>query len=359
MDCPVCPHRGIQEGQLVCPNCRTDLTLLLRARELPVLAFNRALGGVQSHRANTEQTVSELLFSIQLSPRLVEPRVVLGKLYAQRGDYSMALGQLWQAQKLDAQNEEVRHCIAAIFAAQGRSVSGDDCLEARRGGKPVYLWSTVQFLDDGKVPIQRLVPKKGTGELSFIVVRSGGVLPRQVILRGEQIREIDGETVLLNVRTNDVGLLPRWLSDGSLARSVEEALSAYGPIGSLEHPGIRVEASDAAVLLSGNVHSDITREMAGRIARSVPGVLELKNALHSDSRLESILARAVAGLGDGGRIRVSSRLGEVVLEGEVPSTDARDATGDVARATEGVRTVVNRLAVVSPDRDRDGGGGVE
>lgn len=233
MDCPVCPKRDIEDGQLYCPNCKTDLTPLLRTKELPLLLFNQALTHLQRPKANADQVESQLLLSIQLCPRLVEPRVVLGKLYAQQRRYVAALAQLWLAQKIDSTNKEVQQCISVIVKMLYWGDARKMCLEADYGGKPVYLWSTLQFLDGNKSFAWRLISNK-TEELSQIVLGIGRIFPRLVILSREQIKEVDRETVLVNLRWREVKSLTRYHSDTILT----QAIKSIGKLGTRAVGGI-------------------------------------------------------------------------------------------------------------------------
>lgn len=350
MDCPVCPRRDIEEDQLYCPNCKTDLTPLLRTRELPLFVFNLALAHLQPPNANVEQAKSHLLLSIQLCPRLVEPRVVLGKLYAQQRNYLLALAQLRKAQKVDPTNEEVQQCISAIAERLGGRDAQDLCLEANYKGKPVYLWSTLQFLDGNKSSIWRLIPKKAK-KLAHIVLRTGGVFHKYVTLHSEQIKEVDQETVLVNLQSSEVKFLPRCQSDTTLARAVEKALSTYGLLQATEGTGVRVEVNNGKVALSGNVRSEVNRKLAREIARSVSGVVEVRDTIYSDSRLELALARRLASRLNSAGIFVTLFLGQVFLEGEVSSASASEVVESIALSTKGVRTVVNHLDVTASGKD--------
>jgi hypothetical protein len=310
MDCPVCPKRDIEDGQLYCPNCKTDLAPLLRTRELPVLIFNQALSNLQVPNTNIEQVRRQLLFSIQLCPHLVEPRVVLGKLYAQQRDYLSALAQLWLAQTTDPANEKVQQCISAVAERlAGRDAQGL-CLEADHRGKPVYLWSTLQFLDGNESFIWRLIPKE-TMELSYIVLRTGRIFPKLVILHSEKINEVDHEIVQVNLRRCDIRFLPQYQSDAALARTIKKALSTHSHFQAAERIGIQIEAKGGIVELSGNVSSEASREIAEEITRSVPGVVEIRNNICLDNGSELASAHSPLSRIDSARSFIRALLGKI------------------------------------------------
>jgi len=310
MDCPVCPKRDIEDGQLYCPNCKTDLAPLLRTRELPVLVFNQALVNLQLPNTNLEQVRRQLLLSIQLYPQLVEPRIVLGKLYAQQRDYLSALAQLWIARKINPANEKVQQCISAVVRRlAGRGAQGL-CLEADHRGEPVYLWSTVQFLDGNESFIWRLIPKE-TMELSYIVLRTRRIFPKLVILHSGKISEVDHEIVQVNLRRCDIRFLPQYQSDAALARTIKKALSTHSHFPAAERIGIQIGVNNGIVELSGNVSSEASREIAEEITRSVPGVVEIRNNICLDNGPELVPAHGPVSRIDSARSFMRSLLGKI------------------------------------------------
>lgn len=128
---------------------------------------------------------------------------------------------------------------------------------------------------------------------------------------------------------------------------------------------IQVKVTEGAVVLTGEVETDIERDLAGQIARGADGVKSVRNdiavAPDSDTEREpSSFYRAVSDATTTARvktnllwnehvagrdIRVSTENGIVRLEGTVASDAERDLAVQLARNTGGVESVRNEIAV--------------
>ena len=100
-------------------------------------------------------------------------------------------------------------------------------------------------------------------------------------------------------------------------------------------------------------HSDNEIATAEQIARSVPGVIAVRNALQANT---TIAARVSAALAEDPRtalapIDVSSSGGTVTLIGQVPSGEVRGAAEQIARSVTGVAVVINALEVRPRDME--------
>lgn len=136
----------------------------------------------------------------------------------------------------------------------------------------------------------------------------------------------------------------------------------------LNQYAISTEVRSGVVLLSGSVRSDIDRDLAEEIARSVPGVHAVHNALRVDAQAP-VSPPSVADSGFLQRIRDATLTAEIMtrliangnlpitgikvdttnnaveLSGEVASDTERQLAGYIARNTRGVVSVANRLAI--------------
>lgn len=147
-----------------------------------------------------------------------------------------------------------------------------------------------------------------------------------------------------------------------LETAVEGALWGFAPIRqSLTLLDIRSDGS-GGIRLSGNIRSDAMKAIAARIARGVPGVRSVDDQLHSDSRLESAIATAVAEDPDvrlyTDTLAISSILGTVYLGGVIAREDLAEAERLRARAVELARGTPGVLAVVDNVRAVQGTGTV-
>lgn len=133
---------------------------------------------------------------------------------------------------------------------------------------------------------------------------------------------------------------------------------------------INVDTHDGVVTLHGTVPSDIHRDLAGAIAKSADGVSEVDNelrvepaksgdgpdeadktfgqSLRDSTTSASIKMRLALERGvKASHIAVHTDRGTVTLTGEVDSQAERQLAGRIARETEGVTNVENRLDVRS------------
>lgn len=162
------------------------------------------------------------------------------------------------------------------------------------------------------------------------------------------------------------------INDAWLDGKLESALLFNGHVNSF---AIDTDVRSGVVYLSGTVESDIDRDLAGEIARSVGGVKDVKNdlvvdkakakakatgaerskskdrdfrntvadATHTAKVKTQLLANTnTSGLG----IDVDTTDGVVVLSGKVASAEERSLAGKIAQNTSGTKSVDNKLAVV-------------
>jgi osmotically-inducible protein OsmY len=128
---------------------------------------------------------------------------------------------------------------------------------------------------------------------------------------------------------------------------------------------IKVESRDGVVTLSGNVESDVERELAVELAKNVEGVKSVEDRLavapeaqRDESRSgfargvedATITAKIKSQLlwnsqTDGLDINVNTRDAHVTLEGTVGSEAEATLAEQIARNTEGVEAVTNQLVI--------------
>lgn len=132
---------------------------------------------------------------------------------------------------------------------------------------------------------------------------------------------------------------------------------------------IDTEVENGTVYLDGSVESDVDRDLAGQIAKSVDGVKGVENRLKVEEMKESDMQRATNDLlqnvsdatttavvktkllangnTKGLQINVDTENDVVTLTGIVESDEIRDLAEKLAQNTENVKSVENRLEVKS------------
>lgn len=187
-----------------------------------------------------------------------------------------------------------------------------------------------------------------SGRMTHLVVeelRSG----QRVIVPIDWVRELHEHVIVLQTWNPHQRGVPGYTptrSDAELEAHVRSALEAQPDLA-----GVEVRVADGVAQLSGNVASVAAKAEADAIARGVPGIVDVHNALTPDTALT---ARITAALADDpvtalAPIEVISLLGVVTLQGRVPTPAIRERAEQIARSIPGVRTVINALELRQPD----------
>jgi osmotically-inducible protein OsmY len=184
-------------------------------------------------------------------------------------------------------------------------------------------------------------------ELTHLVVRLDDQPQQPVIVPFEWVEDLGDGYVLLKCTREEL----RWLqwytpphSDNEIATAVTEALQREGG-DALKH--VQVQVDRGLVSLHGTTPTVADKAKAEQIARSVPGVIAVRNALQANT---TIAARVSAALAEDPRtalapIDVSSSGATVTLSGQVASGEVREAAEQIARSVPGVAVVINALDV--------------
>src|SRR5690554_4606619 len=188
-----------------------------------------------------------------------------------------------------------------------------------------------------------------------------------------RLKTIALATATLSVLT--LGTMTAHAADGDLSRQLTEARqegsvwTAFALNRHLSPFSIDVEIENGVAILTGEVESEVDRDLAEQVALGVDGVREVDNQLQvageeversadgSDGRAFStrfndatttatvksklLWNRNTEGLD----INVTTRDGVVTLEGRAGSEAASELAERLARNTEGVRRVENKLSV--------------
>jgi osmotically-inducible protein OsmY len=188
-----------------------------------------------------------------------------------------------------------------------------------------------------------------TGAVAHLLVRQ----PRLFGLRGvtrlvpaSWVEHATPGRVALEADRAAVAARPAARPDPEVRAAVLEALDRSHLPRSFRS-GVRVAVHDGVVALSGHVRTATHARQLAEGAGTVPGVLAVQDGLVDDEALTYRVAQAVTADSDVRRavLRVDSRLGEVSLDGELPSEAARQTASDLAAAVPGVRAVRNHATV--------------
>jgi osmotically-inducible protein OsmY/sporulation protein YlmC with PRC-barrel domain len=211
----------------------------------------------------------------------------------------------------------------------------------------VVLERGVEVRAKGEVvgDIDHLLLDPRSQKITHLVVRLFDA-PKLVIVPFDWVEDLgDGYVNLKRSREELLRLQPfSRRSDDELAGAVKEALQREG---GKTFSGVQVQVDRGVVRLSGTTPTVADKAAADRVAREVPGVIDVRNELLPDT---AIMARVTAALAEDKRtaltpIEVSSVAGTVTLSGEVDSAETRAAAEEIARQVPGVKLVVNNLSI--------------
>ncbi|MCI0490205.1 MAG: BON domain-containing protein [Blastocatellia bacterium] len=91
--CPICNTKQSDKNNS-CRHCSADLSLLARLNDLALDYYDEALPLARTE-ATIEEAMEKLQLALSIDPGHIDSQVVLGKLYAQRGDYEEAI-RFWR-----------------------------------------------------------------------------------------------------------------------------------------------------------------------------------------------------------------------------------------------------------------------
>jgi osmotically-inducible protein OsmY len=148
-------------------------------------------------------------------------------------------------------------------------------------------------------------------------------------------------------------------TDTDVARSVRAALEKELQV---PHERILTTVSYGVVTLEGNVDYWSEHDDAGRVARDVPGVREVRNLVTVEPRAARVVPETIRHVIERALERHSSHAAEhiqiaiagsmVILTGSVSSGPEHDAVISAVRKTRGVEKVDDRIAVVAHGQHR-------
>lgn len=149
------------------------------------------------------------------------------------------------------------------------------------------------------------------------------------------------------------------IDDATITAKIKAKLAGDPEVNALN---VDVDTQDRVVRLSGTVEKETARREAAKIARRTRGVKRVENDLEIGRRTmgerlddAAIVTKIKAKLTGAGSVNslnvdVDSKEGVVTLSGKVESDEARDAAERIAKDTEGVVRVHNKIEVIDGRR---------
>lgn len=210
--------------------------------------------------------------------------------------------------------------------------------------------------------VDHVVVDTQTGQMTQLVLRSGGFFPEYVVVSAAQIKDVDEQDVLVAVGSEELAALPRYRARpaAEILAELHERLNETWPS---PFAGITATMEGGILHLMGHVRSKTLQYHAEEHARAIEGVIDVQNELVVDPDLQVgkssvdhaiFVAQVSAALAADPRtehavIEVIEDRGVVTLQGQVESLAARNAAAEIAGQQPGVTTVFNELMIVSND----------
>lgn len=179
-------------------------------------------------------------------------------------------------------------------------------------------------------------------------VQTGRFIPRKWIVPFEWVDRVEGESVFLSAKKNEITNLPESRPDSNLVKDVELAVWEDGLLHGINYNRIDISAHCGVIVLEGYVSNSVLKARIEEVARYVPGVLGIINKLVVDVDLKIAAALEVTRelYHYEGRIFIVSHNGFIILRGEVSSEEARMAAEERAGDVQNIRGVLNSLRVL-------------
>lgn len=190
--------------------------------------------------------------------------------------------------------------------------------------------------------------------LRQLVVRTGYLFGRNVIVPIDQVADWDSQQIWLKLDRAAFDQLPEYRSDSAIKQDVEQELRSNDHLRRLDAQTIDVSVTAGIVTLRGHAVAGVSPVRAEHVARRVPGVLGVVNEIITDGELHLAVVQALErdkrtrGL----PVIVYVQRGVVFLHGEPVNSAMRTALEMVVGSVPGVRAVVCRPEG-SADQDKD------
>jgi osmotically-inducible protein OsmY len=185
-------------------------------------------------------------------------------------------------------------------------------------------------------------------EITHLVV-DRGLLASSMVMPFAMVKQIGEGGVDVEVTDQELEQLPRYTprDEDDVLADLQERLRAIP----FDSDDVKGTFSNGVLRLTGIVPDVLAKRQAEAIARSLEGVIDVENALTTDT---SIVAHITAALSSDPRtdvaiVGVINERGVVNLKGQVDDPNTREAVERIARQQPGVVDVINDLEVKIDD----------
>jgi osmotically-inducible protein OsmY len=196
--------------------------------------------------------------------------------------------------------------------------------------------------------VDHLLVDRESLEITHLVV-DPGLLARSLVVPISMVKQISEDGVYVEATDQDLEPLPRHIPrhEADVLTDLQERLVAT----SFDFDDVKATFNNGVLQLRGVVPDVQAKRQAEAIARSLEGVIDVENALTTDT---SIVAHITSALSTDPRtdvaiVGVINERGVVSLKGQVDDPNTREAAEKIARRQPGVVDVINDLEVKIDD----------
>jgi osmotically-inducible protein OsmY len=243
---------------------------------------------------------------------------------------------------------------AAILAADGQRLAlaerwPEASAEAKTDGLTLRADATVVSMEGKRLGKLRLVCFQPSSRIVTALIVAGSGTPDRRAIAIDRVTEAGPDRIVTDLRAADWTKLPPFATDWEIKQAVTDQLMANPELRAAQR-SIRVDVTDQVVTLEGYATDQSEVEELARIARSVPGVLQVDRKLVTDADLARAVSEAIARSPAASRARVdvNAHDGTVEITGEAPDRATVQAIESLVSQVPGVQVLHNVVGVRRP-----------
>jgi uncharacterized protein YrrD len=174
-------------------------------------------------------------------------------------------------------------------------------VNASSGGRQIRSGQRVICLDGEAGTVRLVLLDPASRRVTHFVVRRGRLNHRDIVVAIEWVSEITKEALYLDLKEDELDLLPEYRPDEDIAADVLDKLWYGSELGPGELQLVSVRVHNGVVELSGHTRTEPARYAIESEARKVRGVLDVVNHIESLEELARRSIRQGSSLGRSGR----------------------------------------------------------
>lgn len=206
--------------------------------------------------------------------------------------------------------------------------------------------ATVVSADGKRLGKLRLVCFDASSSTVTALVVDGRGTPSRRLLPIERVTAASPHRITTDLKASEWATLQPFATDWEIQQSIMEQLESDPMLQSVRR-SLRIDVEDQRVRLRGYVPDVGQAERVAQLARSVPGVLQVRRELVSDDELARTVSEAIRRdpATSTAQVQVIARAGTVDISGEASDRSTARRIESVARQVPGVAVVHNTVGI--------------